>query len=80
MTCSELVELVTAYLDGALDERSETLLVIHLDGCPSCRTLLEQHQQLIQLLGPAALPAPRPTALPPARRTILLAAFRGSSR
>ncbi|MDH6119381.1 zf-HC2 domain-containing protein [Kitasatospora sp. GAS204B] len=80
MTCSELVELVTGYLDGALDERSETLLVVHLDGCPSCRALLEQHRQIIRLLEPTALPTPLPTALPPARRTILLAAFRDSSR
>ncbi|WP_042421089.1 anti-sigma factor family protein [Streptacidiphilus anmyonensis] len=78
MTCSELAELVTAYLDGALDERSETLLVVHLDGCPACRTLLDQHQQTVRLLAPAAS-EPSPVSAP-ACRDALLAAFRDSSR
>ncbi|SEL81606.1 anti-sigma factor family protein [Streptacidiphilus jiangxiensis] len=80
MTCFELAELVTAYLDGALDERSETLLVVHLDGCPACRTLLDQHRQTIRLLGPAAPTAASTTTLAPAYREALLTAFRDAPR
>ena len=42
MTCQELVELVTDYFEGALDEPSRAEFEEHLLGCPGCTTYLEQ--------------------------------------
>ena len=51
MTCRELVELVTAWLDDALPAPERARFEAHLADCPYCRTYLEQIRQTIQLLG-----------------------------
>ena len=51
MTCAEFVELVTAFLDGALDSDTEARFVEHLALCPGCDTYLEQFRQTIDALG-----------------------------
>lgn len=51
LTCRELVELVTAYLDGTLLAPERSRFDAHLADCPSCRTYLEQMRQTIRLLG-----------------------------
>ena len=38
MDCNELVELVTAYLDNALDEETRARFEAHLTECDGCRT------------------------------------------
>ena len=38
MDCNELVELVTAYLDGALDPDTRARFDIHLSECDGCRS------------------------------------------
>src|SRR6185503_7145404 len=57
MNCDELVELVTAYLDGALDPTTEQRFVRHLVECDGCVTYVEQLRRTVTELG--HLPAPR---------------------
>lgn len=42
LTCSELLELVTAYLDQALPARERRQLDRHLAGCEGCRAYVDQ--------------------------------------
>ncbi len=51
LTCPELVELVTAYLEGALAPADRERFERHLRGCAGCRTYLEQMRVTIQLTG-----------------------------
>ena len=51
LTCQELVELVTAYIEGALPPDEHTRFDAHLAVCRGCRTYLEQMRQTIGLLG-----------------------------
>ena len=71
MTCEELVELVTAYLDGALDDATRHRFLEHLATCDGCDEYLDQIRRTITLLG--HLP---PESLSGDARDRLLAAFR----
>jgi len=71
MTCQELVELVTAYLDMALDPETERRFEEHLAECPSCPAYVEQIRLTI-----AALGSIRAADLPPVTREALLTHFR----
>ncbi|MDX3187254.1 zf-HC2 domain-containing protein [Streptomyces sp. MN03-5084-2B] len=71
MNCDEFVELVTAFLDGALDPGTEERFVEHLALCDGCERYLEQFRTTITELG--ELP---PESLSPEVRTDLLNAFR----
>ncbi len=51
LTCQELVELVTDYLEGALPEHDRARLEVHLDMCEGCRRYLEQYRQTIATVG-----------------------------
>ena len=51
MTCQELVELVTDYLEGALDEQTADRFERHLSVCPGCGTYLDQMRETASLLG-----------------------------
>lgn len=51
MTCKELVELVTDYLEGTLSEEVRTRMEQHLSGCDGCTHYLEQMRQTIRLTG-----------------------------
>ncbi|HZP50059.1 anti-sigma factor family protein [Actinocrinis sp.] len=42
MNCDEFVELVTAYLDGALDAHTAARFTEHLAACDGCDRYLEQ--------------------------------------
>jgi anti-sigma factor RsiW len=42
VTCQELVELVTEYLDGALPSADREAFEAHLALCPGCVTYVEQ--------------------------------------
>ncbi|MFE5814028.1 anti-sigma factor family protein [Streptomyces sp. NPDC056479] len=57
MNCDEFVGLVTAFLEGALDEPTELRCLVHLTGCDGCETCLDQFRQTTALLG--ELPGPR---------------------
>jgi anti-sigma factor RsiW len=51
MTCAELVELVTAYLENTLPEQEARAFEEHIALCPGCETYLAQFRTTIELLG-----------------------------
>ncbi len=51
LTCRELVELITEYLEGTLSSEERERFEAHLATCRGCRTYLEQMRQTITLLG-----------------------------
>jgi anti-sigma factor RsiW len=51
MTCQELVELVTDYLEGRLDLATRARLERHLADCDGCTAYLEQFRTTIRLAG-----------------------------
>jgi anti-sigma factor RsiW len=57
MACLELVELVTAYLEGYLAMNERARLEAHLATCAGCRTYLEQMRVTLRALN--RLPDPR---------------------
>ena len=75
MDCNELVELVTAYLDGSLPADQRSAFEEHLDECSGCGRYLDQFRQTIALLGEM----PEEALAAPARQR-LLAAFADRSR
>jgi anti-sigma factor RsiW len=75
LNCDEFVELVTAYLDGALDAQTHRRITDHLAGCDGCDRYLEQVRRTIRTLG--HLPA---EGLADPARGALLAAFRDRER
>jgi anti-sigma factor RsiW len=75
MTCRELVEVVTDYLEDRLPARDRERLEAHLAECPYCEEYIAQMRQTIDALG--ELPA---EPLDPRREAELLEAFRGWRR
>ena len=51
LRCIEFVSLVTAYLDGQVDQQQRTGIDQHLQGCRGCRAALNQFQTVIRLAG-----------------------------
>jgi predicted anti-sigma-YlaC factor YlaD len=51
MTCQDLVELVTEYLEGALAPVDRERFEAHLRECDGCTGYLEQMRQLAAALG-----------------------------
>jgi len=51
LTCSELVELVTDYLEGALDEETAERFERHVALCRGCESYLDQMKATSSLLG-----------------------------
>ena len=51
ISCREVVELVTAYLDGALPRPVTKAIDRHLRLCRHCREYLAQMRQTIRLTG-----------------------------
>lgn len=51
LSCQELVELVTDYLEGALDPADLRAFEGHLAGCPHCTEYLEQLRETIRITG-----------------------------
>ena len=72
LSCRELVELVTDYLEGALSDEERARFEEHIDACGGCKVYLEQIRQTICALG--HLPE---DALAPDAERALLEAFRG---
>lgn len=72
LTCQEMVELVTDYLEGALSPGDTARFEAHLRSCSGCREYLAQIRLSMRAAG-----APRPEALPPELMERLAAAFRG---
>lgn len=71
LTCRELVEIVTDYLEGRLSLRDWMRFQMHLGMCRHCRAYLRQMRHTLRVLG--ALPA---EPLPPAVGEEMLRRFR----
>jgi anti-sigma factor RsiW len=72
MTCRELVEVITEYLEGALPAEDRARFDAHIAACDGCTAYLDQMRQTIRALG--HLP---PESLSPEAERALLDAFRG---
>ena len=72
LDCDEFVELVTAYLEDALDAADRQRVLDHLDLCDGCSTYLEQIRATVRAVGDL----PEPGGPPDAGRQRLLDAFR----
>lgn len=51
LTCRELVELVTTYIEGGMGEGERRRVEAHLAECPGCAAYLEQMLWTIRLAG-----------------------------
>jgi len=71
MDCNELVELVTAYLDGSLDLDARERFDLHLLECDGCANYLQQVQATVSTVGKIPF-----DELEPAFRARLLDAFK----
>lgn len=71
LTCREFVELVTDYLEGALDPQLRRQFELHLSRCEGCQIYLEQMRQTLKLLGRL-----NEAAIPTEGKAKLLATFR----
>jgi len=72
ITCKELVELVTEYLDGALPEQDHAFFEKHISTCGGCSAYVAQIKLTIAAAGSVT-----EHSIEPAARDELLAAFRG---
>ena len=75
MTCQELVEVITDYLEGKLLPAERARFEAHLSGCDGCRTYLDQMRQTIRLAGTLS-----EDTIPYATRNKLLDVFRAWKR
>ena len=50
LTCKEVVELVTEYLEQALLPETQAAFEEHVEGCPGCTIYIEQVRQSIDML------------------------------
>lgn len=72
LSCRELVELVTDYLEDALEPETRARVELHLGACEGCGSYLAQMRDTIRVVG-----ALREEDLEPGLRQELVAAFRG---
>ena len=72
LTCREVVELLSDYLDGALDPLERARVAAHLEMCPECTAYLAQLRATIGALGRL-----REEDIPAPILVRLVAAFRG---
>jgi anti-sigma factor RsiW len=71
LACQELVEIVTAYFDGAMSRRDRKRFEAHISGCDNCTTYVEQMRETIEATGSIT-----EETIDPAARDELLAVFR----
>lgn len=74
LTCKELVEMVTGYLEGSLRGRRRRRFEAHLAACDGCTRFLRQMEATIRVTG--TLTEEHVTE---EQRAVLLTAFRGWS-
>jgi anti-sigma factor RsiW len=73
LSCQEIVELVTEYLEGTLAPDIASLFEEHLNFCDGCETYLEEMRVTIAAVGRADLVEEE---MPAETRESLLTAFR----
>jgi hypothetical protein len=71
ITCREVVELVTGYLERALDAGETSLFEEHLNFCDGCVTYVDQMRVTVETVGHVA-----EEDVPAETRDRLLTAFR----
>jgi len=72
LTCKELVEIVTDYLEGAMPAEDRARFDAHLSVCEGCTRYLQQMRETIRLTGMLT-----EEQLPEDQKERLLEAFRG---
>ena len=72
LSCQELVELVTDYLEGALSPDDHRTVEEHLAGCDGCTTYVDQMRTTLRITGTL-----RADALTPEAEAVLREVFRG---
>ena len=75
LACQDFVELVTDYLEGALDEDTGRRFEEHLALCPGCDTYLSQMKETATRLGEIPV-----ESLSAETQSTLLSAFRDFRR
>ena len=75
LVCRQVVELVSDYLEGALDARDQARFEAHLTRCDGCTAYLEQMRLTLRLAGRLD-----PEAVDPVFRDRLVEAFRDWKR
>jgi anti-sigma factor RsiW len=75
LSCQELVELVTDYVEGALPSELHERFDRHIAHCSGCQTYLEQMRATIRVTGTLT-----PESLSPEAERALLDALRGWGR
>jgi predicted anti-sigma-YlaC factor YlaD len=71
ITCREVVELLSDYLDGVLPEPERVRVDEHLAGCDGCTMVLDQLRETVRLTGMLTV-----EQLSQTQRSVLLEAFR----
>jgi anti-sigma factor RsiW len=71
LTCQEMVELVTDYLEGRLDDTARRRFEEHVAECEACTLYIEQMRLTIRAIG--HIP---PESISPEAQEELVAAFR----
>jgi anti-sigma factor RsiW len=72
LTCREVVELLSDYLDGELPEPERVRVEEHLAGCDGCTMVLDELRETIRLIGMVTV-----EHVSEPQRTTLVEAFRG---
>lgn len=76
LSCQQIVEMVTDYLEGVMPDEERTRFERHLSICPGCVTYVEQIRDTIRATGEL----PREETLPAELREGLVSQFRHWSR
>jgi anti-sigma factor RsiW len=71
VSCQEIVEMVTDYVEGVMPEDERRRFEAHLSICPGCVTYVEQIRETIRATGEI----PREETLTPSLRDGLVAQF-----
>lgn len=75
LSCARIVELITDYLEGTLDEPLRVRVEEHLSYCPPCREYLAQIRATIRATGRLT-----ESDVPPETMDALMRAFRDETR
>jgi anti-sigma factor RsiW len=76
LSCQQLVELVTAYVEGVLPDTDRARFEEHVDSCHGCVVYVDQIRATIRLTGETR----HEETLPPDAREALIAHFRDARR
>lgn len=71
LVCRDVVELVSDYLEGALDDRDHARFEAHLAGCDGCSAYLQEMRATLRVAGSLG-----PVAIDPQMHERLVQAFR----